>query len=164
MKQQKRKEIEWAYYNEADIKNPVRLIRALEIYEITGEPFSKLRKQKTKTPRFKTHYFVIDHPREELYDRINQRVEIMISNGLINEVITNKQYRELQTLNTVGYKEIFEYLDNEISLERAAELIQQNTRRYAKRQLTWFRKIDKAIWIKPNTEKKMIEELISATE
>lgn len=160
--QDKLKEVDLAYYNEADIKNPVRLIRALEIHKITGEPFSKLRKQNSKTPRFETHYFVIDHPREELYSRINQRVEIMIENGLVEEVKANKQFRNLQTLNTVGYKEIFEFLDGDISKERAIELIQQNTRRYAKRQLTWFRKVDDAIWIKPAATEELVKTILSA--
>lgn len=162
--QEKLKEVDLAYYNEADIKNPVRLIRALEIFEITGQPFSQLRKQNVKTPRFTTYYFVIDHPREELYNRINQRVEIMIDNGLIEEVKNNSQHRQLQALNTVGYKEVFEYLDGEISKERAIELIQQNTRRYAKRQLTWFRKEETAQWIKPSSTDNMVKEIISTVQ
>ncbi|PWH86067.1 tRNA (adenosine(37)-N6)-dimethylallyltransferase MiaA [Brumimicrobium oceani] len=162
--QEKLKTVDLAYYNEADIKNPVRLIRALEIFEITGQPFSQLRKQNVKTPRFPTYYFVINHPREELYNRINQRVEIMIANGLIDEVKNNIQHRSLQTLNTVGYKEVFEYLDGEISKERAIALIQQNTRRYAKRQLTWFRKEDSAHWISPTTTENMVKDIISTLQ
>ncbi len=158
--QEKLKEVDLKYYNEADIKNPVRLIRALEIFEITGQPFSKLRKQNIKTPRYKTYYFVIDHPREKLYERINQRVEIMIENGLIDEVKANQQHRALQALNTVGYKEVFEYLDGKISLERAIERIQQNTRRYAKRQLTWFRKEGSAHWLKPSTDDEMVRTVL----
>lgn len=159
--QEKLKEVDLTYYKEADIKNPVRLIRALEIFEITGQPFSELRQQKTKKSRFKTHYFVIDHPREELYSRINQRVDIMIENGLIEEVKNNQQFRNLQSMNTVGYKETFEYLDGNITLERAIELIKQNTRRYAKRQLTWFRKEEDAHWIKPNSTDLMIKSILS---
>jgi tRNA dimethylallyltransferase len=159
--QQKLKEVDLGYYNESDIKNPVRLIRALEIHQITGEPFSKFRKKYTKTTRFKTHFFVIDYPREELYERINQRVDIMIENGLVKEVRENRKHQNLQPLNTVGYKEIFEYLDFNISHERAIELIKQNTRRYAKRQLTWFRKEEDAHWLKPSGTKEMVKTIIS---
>ncbi|WP_107038906.1 tRNA (adenosine(37)-N6)-dimethylallyltransferase MiaA [Brumimicrobium mesophilum] len=162
--QEKLKAIDLPYYNEADIKNPVRLIRALEIQQITGEPFSKLRQQDIKKPRYSTHYFVINHPREKLYDRINKRVEIMIENGLVQEVKLNQKYSNLQPLNTVGYKEVFEYLNGEISMERAIELIQQNTRRYAKRQLTWFRKIDNAHWITPTTTDEMLKTILSTVE
>lgn len=159
--QDKLKEVDLEYYNEADIKNPVRLIRALEIFEITGQPFSKLRKQSVKTPRFETHFFVIDYPREELYERINHRVDIMIENGLVEEVRENRKYQELQPLNTVGYKEVFEYLDYNISYEQAIELIKQNTRRYAKRQLTWFRKQENAIWLKPTATSDMVKTIIT---
>lgn len=162
--QEKLKEVDLAYYREADIRNPVRLIRALEVFQITGQPFSKLRQQSTKKARFETHYFVIDHPREELYSRINQRVEIMIQNGLIEEVKANLQHRTLQSMNTVGYKEVFEYLDGNISLERATELIKQNTRRYAKRQLTWFRKENNAHWIRPESTEEMVKTILFTVE
>ena len=149
------------YYAEMDTSNPVRLIRALEIIEITGKTYSSLRKQYRSTKRFDTHFFVIDYPREELYERINQRVDIMVRNGLVEEVRANLKHRDLQPLNTVGYKEIFEYLDDNISLERAIELVKQNTRRYAKRQLTWLRKEQEAHWLVPDTQEKMIQFILS---
>ncbi|HLV41282.1 MAG TPA: tRNA (adenosine(37)-N6)-dimethylallyltransferase MiaA [Brumimicrobium sp.] len=159
--QEKLKSIDLEYYQEADINNPVRLIRALEIHEITGLPYSTLRRQNIKELRFKTHYFVINHPREELYDRINKRVDIMIKDGLIEEVRANRKHQDLQPLNTVGYKEIFEYLNYNISFERAVELVKQNTRRYAKRQLTWFRKEEDAHWLTPESNEKMVQTIIS---
>ena len=162
--QEKLKAVDPEYYNEADVNNPVRLIRALEIHEITGQPYSSLRKQIAKKPRFTTHYFVIDYPREELYSRINQRVDIMMKNGLLEEVRENRKYQDLQPLNTVGYKEIFEYLDYKIPLERAIELIKQNTRRYAKRQLTWFRKEENAIWLTPINQEEMNQSILSTVQ
>ncbi|HLW29795.1 MAG TPA: tRNA (adenosine(37)-N6)-dimethylallyltransferase MiaA [Brumimicrobium sp.] len=158
--QEKLKAVDSAYYEEVDINNPVRLIRALEIFEITGQPYSILRKQNRKVPRYPTQYFVIDYPREELYERINQRVDIMMKNGLLEEVRSNIKYRDLQPLNTVGYKEIFEYLNYNISLEKAVELIKQNTRRYAKRQLTWFRKEENVHWLTPTSQKEMLESIL----
>ncbi|HLW38900.1 MAG TPA: tRNA (adenosine(37)-N6)-dimethylallyltransferase MiaA [Brumimicrobium sp.] len=158
--QNRLKEIDPNYYHQVDLQNPVRLIRALEIFEITKQPYSSLRQQEELQPRYSTAYFVIDYPREILYDRINRRVDIMVQEGLFEEAKNNLQHRNLQPLNTVGYKEIFRYLDGEISKEKAIELIKQNTRRYAKRQLTWFRKVKDAQWIKADKNDKMIENII----
>ncbi|PKR80478.1 tRNA (adenosine(37)-N6)-dimethylallyltransferase MiaA [Brumimicrobium salinarum] len=155
--QEELKKVDLEYFQNSDIQNPVRIIRALEVFEITGTPYSQLRNQKKKTPRFPTDFYVLDHPREVLYERINHRVDLMIENGLIDEVRANKKHQKLQPLNTVGYKEIFEYLDYNISYEKAIELVKQNTRRYAKRQLTWFRKIEDAQWIKPNALDEMTQ-------
>jgi|SRR5690554_5332361 len=151
------KKVDLEYYQNSDIQNPVRIIRALEIFEITGRPYSQLRNQKKKIPRFPTDFYVIDHPREILYERINHRVDLMIEEGLIEEVRANQKNKHLQALNTVGYKEIFEYLEYNLSYEKAIELVKQNTRRYAKRQLTWFRKIEDAQWIKPTSLEEMTE-------
>ncbi|PHR46689.1 MAG: tRNA (adenosine(37)-N6)-dimethylallyltransferase MiaA [Fluviicola sp.] len=143
------------YYAQVDTKNPVRLIRALEVIELTNQKYSDLRQNKVQRG-FTTHYFVIEHPRELLYDRINMRVDEMISNGLIDEVKGLITYKDTQPLNTVGYKEVFEYLEGNISLERATELIKKNTRNYAKRQLTWFKRVQNAKWIKFSTITSMI--------
>lgn len=158
--QEKLKEADLEYYKTVDLQNPVRLIRALEIIELTGQSYSSLRNQ-DKKPRFPTAYFVLDHPREILYERINQRVYQMIDNGLIEEAKKEINNRHLQSLNTVGYKEVFQYLEGEIDKERAIELIQQNTRRYAKRQLTWFRKTKEAVWIQPTDLKKAIQTILN---
>lgn len=155
--QKKLKEVDLEYFKSADIQNPMRLIRALEVYKLTGVPYSTLRKEQKKTARYNTHFFVIDYPREELYDRINQRVDIMVENGLINEVKDNLKYRDSQALNTVGYKEIFEYLDGNINKEEAINLVKQNSRRYAKRQLTWFRKQEEACWLKPKPVEEQVK-------
>ena len=132
-------------YNTIDKNNPVRLIRALEIMDLTQRSYSELVTGTKKQRPFTSYYFVLNHPREVLYNRINQRVDQMIEKGLVEEVQSVAHLKNLQTLNTVGYKEIFDYLDGKTTLEEAIALIKQNTRRYAKRQLTWFRKVEGAL-------------------
>ena len=154
------KELDPDYYNQVDLKNPVRLIRALEVIKITNTPYSHLRESKKKSFRYTTHYFVIDTPREQLYQRINQRVDRMIASGLIKEAQSIFQHRDLQSLNTVGYREMFSYFDNDITLEKAIELIKRNTRHYAKRQLTWLRREKNAYWLKSLSTSKMKEEIL----
>lgn len=144
------------FYAQVDTKNPVRLIRALEAIEITNKKYSALRKN-TAQRSFSTYYFVIEHPRELLYERINKRVDQMMDNGLVEEVKKLAEFRQVQSLNTVGYKEIFEYLDGEITQERAIELIKKNTRNYAKRQITWFKRNKNAVWLKFSTIPSMID-------
>lgn len=141
------KEKDPEYYQEVDTKNSHRVIRALEAITCSGQKFSELRKQSKKSRNFKAHIFILDHPREVLYDRINQRVDIMIAQGLIEEVKNVAHLQHLQSLNTVGYKEVFAYLRGETSKEECIELIKRNTRRYAKRQITWFKRYQDAIWI-----------------
>ena len=138
-----------AYYEVVDRSNPHRLMRAIEVYMITGKPYSFFRKGRQKERNFKVVKFGIQIPREELITRINRRVDQMIADGLIEEAKANYTYRRQNALNTVGYKEIFEYLDGNCALEEAVEKIKINTRRYAKRQMTWFRKDPDIIWIKP---------------
>lgn len=138
-----------AFYAQADINNPQRLIRALEVFRATGNPFSSYRKATVNTRPFKSVKICLDLPREVLYDRINRRVNNMVKQGLVDEVKALLPYRHLNALNTVGYSEVFDYLDGYVTLDRAIELIKQNTRHFAKRQLTWFRK-DKAVhWLAP---------------
>ena len=128
------------YYNTADIQNPVRLIRALEVYRSSGQKMSHLLgKQKSKIPDHRILNIILELPREELYDRINTRVDHMFDNGLVAEVEQLIQYRELKALATVGYAEVFRYLDGVITLESCRNEIKKNTRRYAKRQMTWCR-------------------------
>lgn len=135
------------YYARVDIKNSARIIRALEVIRITGKPFSALRKGTRKHRPFSIHRFVIDHPRDQLYSRINERVDTMIDQGLVEEVKSVFRFRNYSTLNTIGYKEIFEYLDGNCTLQEAIDQIKQNTRRYAKRQITWFKRHPESIWI-----------------
>lgn len=130
-----------------DQQNPVRIIRALEVIRISGKPFSSFRVANHKKRPFEIQKIVIDLPREILYERINLRVEIMMQNGLLDEVKSLLEWRNLQALNTVGYSELFDFLEGKSTLEEAVELIQRNTRRYAKRQLTWFRRDKTALWM-----------------
>jgi len=135
------------FYESVDKANAMRIIRALEAILITGEKMSDLQKKELPKKEFEVIRFVINHERSVLYDRINRRVDQMIENGLIDEVKSVFDKRELKVLKTVGYSELFQFLEDEISLERAVELIKQNTRRYAKRQLTWFRRHTEAHWL-----------------
>ena len=133
------------YCEEVDLNNKNRLIRAIEIIEYTGQKFSDLRTNKKKYRNFKTHIIVIECEREILYERINQRVNKMIKDGLEEEVFNLKNYKNLNTLNTVGYKEFFSYFEDELSYSDTVNKIKQNTRNYAKRQITWFNKNKKSI-------------------
>jgi len=133
------------YCEEVDLNNKNRLIRAIEIIEYTGQKFSDLRTYKKKYRNFKTHIIVIECEREILYERINQRVNKMIKEGLEEEVFNLKSYKNLNTLNTVGYKEFFSYFEDKLSYSDTVNKIKQNTRNYAKRQITWFNKYKKSI-------------------
>ena len=143
--QKELKKLDRDYYEIVDIKNQSRIIRALEIIKYTGNKFSSLRKDIKKKREFKTKVVLLECPREELYDRINSRVDIMISNGLEEEARNLKKYSNLNTLNTVGYKEFYDYFENKLSYNEAINKIKQNTRNYAKRQITWFKKYSNAI-------------------
>jgi tRNA dimethylallyltransferase len=145
------------YYAQVDLNNPQRLIRALEVFETTGKAFSSFRTSAINKRPFNIIKFGLNLPRELLYQRINQRVDIMVQQGLIDEVKALLSYRHLNALNTVGYSELFDYFDGNISLDRAIELIKQNTRHFAKRQLTWFNKDKEFIWLEPGDVSKMVE-------
>ena len=130
-------------------QNWKRVIRALEVYKISGEPIWKLQSSHQREVNVNFLQYGLNWEREILYKNIETRVDKMIEDGLIDEVskLINKYDKSLNSLNTVGYKEIIEFLENKISKERAVELIKRNTRRYAKRQLTWFRKDERIKWI-----------------
>lgn len=144
--QERLKEVDPDYYAEVDLNNPQRLIRALEVFETSGKPFSSYRNATINKRPFNIIKLALDMPREKLYERINLRVDIMLKQGLIDEVKTLLPYRNLNALNTVGYSEVFDYFDGKTSLDDAIALIKQNTRRFAKRQLTWFRRDQGFIW------------------
>ncbi|WP_091147322.1 tRNA (adenosine(37)-N6)-dimethylallyltransferase MiaA [Mucilaginibacter pineti] len=144
--QEKLKLADPVYYNEVDLGNPQRIIRALEVFESSGKPISFYRQATVNKRPFNIIKLALNMPREALYNRINQRVDIMLQQGLLAEVKAMLPYRHLNALNTVGYTEIFDYMDGNTSLEKAIEMIKQNTRRFAKRQLTWFRKDQSFIW------------------
>ncbi|MCE2496963.1 MAG: tRNA (adenosine(37)-N6)-dimethylallyltransferase MiaA [Flavobacteriales bacterium] len=138
------------YYAEVDLKNPARLIRALEITRQTGKPYSGYRKQDPKTRFFKTIKIALNLNRTKMYDRINQRVDEMMLQGLYEEAKELYPFREKNALQTVGYQELFDYLGGKWNLETAVEEIKKNTRRYAKRQLTYLRGDESVHWFKPN--------------
>lgn len=125
-------------YETIDIANGQRVVRALEVCLMTGRKFSSFKTATVKKRDFEIEKIGLTRPRDVLYDRINRRVFQMVGDGLVDEVRTLVSYRSRPALQTVGYREIFDYLDGQISLERAVELIQRNTRHYAKRQLTWW--------------------------
>ena len=128
------------YYKNVDINNSNRLIRALELIELTGKKYSSMISGKRKTRDFNMNVILLECSREKLYSQINNRVDRMITNGLENEVFSLKKFKHLNSLNTVGYKEFFNYFENKISYEETVNKIKQNTRNYAKRQITWFKK------------------------
>ncbi len=138
------------YYATADMKNPKRILKALEVAILTGKPYSAFLTASSKTRPFSTLLIGLNTSRKKLYDTINHRVDRMISNGLAEEARSVFSYKHLNSLNTVGYKEMFRYLEGEISLEEAADLIKRNTRKYARRQLTWFRKYNDMEWFEPD--------------
>lgn len=134
------KEVDPIYYEEVDKDNPKRLIRALSIFKASGQPFSSFRtKSKVERP-FECIYIALDIPRDVLYDRINRRVDIMVTQGLVDEARALFPYKYLNALQTVGYSELFDYFEGKMTLNEAIDKIKQHTRNYAKRQSTWFRK------------------------
>lgn len=138
------------YYREADIKNPKRVMHALEICYMTGKRYSSFRKQQKKERPFRIIKIGLQREREELYERINKRVEMMIGQGLVEEVRKFAHLKHHNSLNTVGYKEIFRYLDGEWTLPFAIEKIKQNTRIYSRKQMTWYRKDENVTWFHPD--------------
>lgn len=144
------------YYAEADIKNPKRVMHALEICYMTGKPYSSFRKQATKERPFNIIKIGLRREREELYERINRRVDIMMEQGLVEEVKQFYHLKEHNSLNTVGYKEIFKYLNGEWTLPFAIEKIKQNTRIYSRKQVTWYRKDKEIAWFHPNETAEII--------
>ncbi len=145
--QKKLEQLDPEYYAQVDKENPHRLIRALEICEITGEKFSVLRKGRSNERNFQTIKIGLTSDRQWLYNRINQRVELMMNDGLLDEVKSVFAHRHLNSLNTVGYKELFDHLEERTSLEEAVKLIQQHTRNFAKRQLTWWKREEDIRWV-----------------
>ncbi len=138
------------FFTEVDQQNGKRIIRALEIIRGTGKTFSSFRTQKKSKRNFEIIKIGLNLPREELYERINLRVDLMIKEGLIEEARKLYPLRELNALQTVGYRELFDYFDGKITLEEAVEEIKKNTRRFAKRQLTWFNKDKNVSWFLPS--------------
>lgn len=134
-------------YSQIDILNTQRVIRALEVCLVSGKPFSSFKTWSRRSRDFEIEKIGLTRSRDELYSRIDRRVLQMIDRGLVEEVRSLLPYRDCQALQTVGYKEIFDFLDKMISLDEAVRLIQRNTRHYAKRQLTWWRRDPDIRWI-----------------
>ena len=153
------KELDPTYFNEVDIHNPQRVIRGLEVCLTTRKPFSSFRKTQNKERNFKTIFIGLNTDREKLYERINLRVDLMMQDGLLEEVKSLQDSQHLNALKTVGYTEIFKFLKEEWSLEEAVNKIKQNTRNFAKRQLTWFRKSEDIVWFDPSKSKEMLDYL-----
>lgn len=152
-------EIDPAYYQKVDLHNPNRILKAIEIFEMTGLPYSSFLKGKGKRRDFFSLKIGLDMPRKELHDRINTRVEDMMVQGLLQETEALLQFRKLNALNTVGYKEMIDYLEGKYSLREAVEFIKGHTRQYARRQLTWFRKYDDMQWFLPGDMENLIKYL-----
>ena len=151
------KKIDPEILDKIDIKNPRRVIRALEICLLSKKKYSQIIDKTKKTPKYDFLCIGLDCKREELYEIINKRVDSMVTNGLVTEVKSLYKFRKNNALNTIGYKEIFEYIEGNNSLENCIEKIKVNSRRYAKRQLTWFRSKNYVKWF----EKPNLEELIN---
>lgn len=138
--QKRMRKVDSKYYSLMDNKNPHRLIRALSVYDASGKPFSDFLYQPPKIRNFEPIYICLEMPREFLYKRINKRVDKMMNKGLLAEAKTLYPFKHISALQTVGYSEFFDFFDGKTTLEEAVELVKRNSRRYAKRQTTWFRK------------------------
>lgn len=145
--QEQLKQLDPVFYEQIDLQNPVRLRRALEVCITTGKPYSSLRTNARKQRPFAIERYILNRPKEELHQRIEKRTDAMMQAGLLEEAKALYPHRTQNALQTVGYRELFAYLDGKISLEQAVTDIKTNTRRYAKRQLTWLRKQEDSVWL-----------------
>jgi tRNA dimethylallyltransferase len=148
------------YYNQVDLMNPKRVIHALEICQMTGKPYSSLRTNTVKKRPFNIIKIGLTRDRQELYERINKRVDEMMKKGLLEEARILYPFKAYNSLNTVGYKEIFSYLNGDLSLEESIEKIKRNTRVYSRKQMTWFKRDPEIVWFHPDHEIE-IEEFIN---
>ena len=150
-------------YNQVDLKNHMRVLKALEISIQTGKPYSSFLSAEKKKRPFNILRIALDMEREHLYDRINRRVEVMMEAGLLEEVKQLQHLRGYTAMKTVGYRELFKHLDGELSLEEAVDLIQRNTRKFARKQLTWFRKAYRYQWFSPDDRAEMLSWIEEST-
>ena len=153
---QELKELDPEYYEIVDKQNPRRVVHGLEICLMTGKTYTSFRKREKKQRPFRIVKIGLNREREELYNRINQRVDQMMAEGLLEEAKSLYPMRQMNALNTVGYKEMFAYLDGTWTLEEAVERIKGNTRRYARKQLTWYKKDEQIKWFHPDDKEKII--------
>ena len=150
-------------YSKIDLKNPKRILKALEVSIQTGRPYSSFLSESKKKRNFNIIKIGLQRDRNELYERINLRVDQMIEDGLIDEAKRYYKDRHLNSLNTVGYKELFEFFDKKITQEKAIELIKRNSRHYAKRQISWFSRDKEIVWFNPDKKERIIEFIKSRT-
>ncbi len=150
------------YYRIVDLKNPKRVVHALEICYMTGKTYTSFRTRTCKERPFRIIKIGLTREREELYDRINRRVDQMMADGLLEEARSVYPYRHLNSLNTVGYKEMFNYLDGTWTLDFAIEKIKQNSRIYSRKQMTWFRRDDDIVWFHPDQQEEILNHIISS--
>ncbi len=148
--------LDFETWDSIDLKNPIRVLRALEVIYQTGEKFSSIKRVSSKTRNFEILKIGLELDRHILYDRINLRVDQMLSSGLLEEVIGLLPHKELPALQTLGYQELFDYLDKKYDLDEAVRLIKRNSRRYAKRQLTWFKKDREIHWFHQDAYQQII--------
>lgn len=145
------------HYEQVDKLNPKRILHALEICSMIGKPYSEIRKGERKKRNFDIVKIGLNRPRAELYERINVRVDTILNEGLLQEAEQFYKYRHLNTLNTVGYKELYKYMDGTWSFDFAVDMIKQDSRRYAKRQMTWFNRDKEINWFHPEDEEKILK-------
>ena len=162
--QEKLKALDEEYFSRVDINNPQRMMRAIEVCMLTGKKYSDLRQHKKSHRNFSVIKIGLDVERSILYERINQRVDEMMHSGLLEEAKTVYPFRSANPMQTVGYKELFSFLDGKLSLDEAVDLIRRNTRRYAKRQLTWFRKDKEFVWFNPENSNEIISHILREVE
>lgn len=155
--QEEVKRLDPVYFLEVDIKNPQRLMRALEMCITTGQPFSDFRKGKKGKRNFHNIKIGLERPREELYERINQRMDLMLEAGLLEEAKAVYNFKHHNALQTVGYREIFDFMENKQDWNETLRLLKQNSRHYAKRQMTWFKKDTEIKWFHPSEYSKILE-------
>lgn len=144
------RQLDPVYATQVDLNNWQRVVRALEVCQTTGQPYSSFRKKNIQTRSFQTILFALERPREELYERIDRRMDEMLKAGLVEEARSLLPYRQHNALQTVGYKEVFGYFDGAYDYPTMVELLKRNSRRYAKRQLTWFRHQGDYRWFHPD--------------
>jgi len=148
------------FFETGEIQNPQRMLRALEVKWTTGKSIQAFRTHQKKERPFRIIQFGLELPRAVLYKQINERVLQMVEDGLVEEARKLNPFRSLNALQTVGYRELFDYFDGITSLERAVELIQQNTRHYAKRQMTWFKKDPNMHWVDAGNREELLQQMI----
>lgn len=158
--QKELRQLDPIYAQTADLKNPIRVTRALEVCLTSGQPYSSFRRQQTAERPFRSVMIALERPREELYTRIDTRMDIMLAAGLVEEVRSLLSCRHLPALQTVGYQEVFPYLDGMYDYEEMVRLLKRNSRRYAKRQLTWFRNQGDYQWFGPDEDERILSCMI----